>query len=83
MFVPLILLLTGCAGAVVALTYPDLSDLLMLAVPWVLASLFLLVQAYRRGRPKAAPRWIVVDGSMGRTSCTGWMAPRNWRRRAR
>jgi hypothetical protein len=63
MIVPLILLLIGCAGTLVALTQPGLSDLLMLGAPWVLASLFLLVQAYLRARTQVAQHWIVVDGS--------------------
>lgn len=63
MIVPLILLLVGCAGLLAALIQPGLSDLLMLALPWVLASLFLLVQAYFRDRARGARKWIVVDGS--------------------
>jgi hypothetical protein len=39
---------------------PGLSDVLLLAVPCLVASLFLLLRALWR-RP--APRWILVDGS--------------------
>ena len=48
-------------GVVAALTLPSLTDLLLLAGPCALASLFLLVRATFNRQPP--PRWVVVDGS--------------------
>lgn len=47
-----------------ALLLPGRSDLLLLAGPCTLASLFLLLREHRRRvNSKPKPRWIVVDGS--------------------
>lgn len=48
MVVPFLLLLVSFAGAIVGYVVPGLSDLLLLAVPWALASLILLVRAAAR-----------------------------------
>jgi hypothetical protein len=61
MAAPLILLLASLAGILAALVLPDFSDLLLLAAPAALASLFLLLRA-RRAAPRTQAR-IVVDGS--------------------
>ncbi|NKX45616.1 NYN domain-containing protein [Roseicyclus persicicus] len=79
MVVPLILLALSAAGLAAALMVPGLSDLVLLAAPMVVASLFLLLRAaLARRRPQKAPqppgtrswrvkppraKWIVVDGS--------------------
>ncbi|NUB42947.1 hypothetical protein GEU84_000990 [Fertoebacter nigrum] len=62
MMVPLILLLLSLAGVAWAVLLPGLADLLLLAVPCALASLFLLLRS-ARGRVARAPRWVVIDGS--------------------
>lgn len=66
MIVLLILLTLSLVGVGVALIVPGLADLILLAGPSALASLFLLVTAFRRGRlrrARALQKWIVVDGS--------------------
>jgi Zc3h12a-like Ribonuclease NYN domain len=66
MIVPVILLLFSLAGIAAALTQPGLSDLILLAAPCALASLFLLVRAYsRRAEVSSKPKqkMIVIDGS--------------------
>lgn len=57
---PLILLGLSLSALAAALALPGLSDLLLLAVPCTLASLWLLLRA-ALGRDR--PKWIVVDGS--------------------
>ena len=61
MIVPFLLFVLSCAGVAAALLLPGVSDLLLLAVPSVLASLFLLIRAIVR--QELPPKWIVVDGS--------------------
>ena len=64
MIVLTLLFSLSLAGVGAALLVPGLSDLLLLAGPCALASLFLLVrERFRRPRTKPKPRWIVVDGS--------------------
>lgn len=71
MLMPLILLALSLAGLVAALIVPGLSDLLLLAVPCVLASGILLLRAPRgrmRGQPtarrsRARRQDIILDGS--------------------
>lgn len=66
MIAPVILLIFSTAGIAVALIMPGLADLIMLAGPCALASLFLLLSAYFRGRVRrsqASKKWMVVDGS--------------------
>ena len=68
---PLILLALSLAGLIAALIVPGLSDLLLLAVPCVLASGILLLRAPRgrkRGQPtarrsRARRQDIILDGS--------------------
>ena len=60
MFVPLMLLLVSLAGVVVAFVLPGWSDLLLLAGPSALASLYLLLRALL-GRPKR--QQVILDGS--------------------
>lgn len=60
MIPPLILLALSLTALAAGFALPGLSDLLLLAAPCTLASLWLLLRAaLGRGRPK----WIVVDGS--------------------
>ena len=66
MIFPIILLVLSLAGTVGALIFPGFRDLLLLAGPCALASLVLLLTAYRRRRIRRArgtQSWIVVDGS--------------------
>ncbi|PIE08413.1 MAG: hypothetical protein CSA74_02930 [Rhodobacterales bacterium] len=58
MAAPLFLLILSLAGVAVALVLPGFSDLLLLAAPAALASLFLLLRALRgpRDRKPRAPR---------------------------
>ncbi len=75
---PLILLMLSLAGVAVALGLPDYRDLLLLAGPAALASLFLLLRAFvgllrarrasqagkgRDGKNWPRKNWIVIDGS--------------------
>lgn len=77
MIAPLILLLTSLAGLAVAL-WAGATDLALLAVPCVLASLFLLLRAWLgrkrapggqvrpippRRRKSRRQQWVIVDGS--------------------
>lgn len=59
--VPVLLLLVSLAGVALALSFPGLSDLLLLAGPAALASLLLVLRGLLRRR--RVRRWIVVDGS--------------------
>jgi Zc3h12a-like Ribonuclease NYN domain len=66
MRVPFVLLLASLAGIAAALTQPGLSDLILLAAPCALASLFLLLRAYghrAKSNRQPPPKMIVVDGS--------------------
>lgn len=63
MRVPAILFVVSIAGVGVALSLPDLSDLLLLALPCAVAALWLLVQAWRGRDDGRKPEWILVDGS--------------------
>ena len=57
----LLFVLVGVSAVGVGLgLMPGQADILLLALPCLLASLFLLLRAFWR-RP--APRWILVDGS--------------------
>lgn len=73
MMAPLILLLLSVLACVAALVLPGWTDLVLLAGPCALASLWLLIRAVRLS-PKAKPtryavpdvgpiRWLVIDGS--------------------
>lgn len=59
MKLPFVFVLLSAAGVGFGLM-PGQADVVLLALPCLLASLFLLLRAYWR-RP--APRWILVDGS--------------------
>jgi hypothetical protein len=66
MIVPFTLLVFSLAGIAVSLSLPGLSDLMLLAAPCALASLFLLLRAYSRrtkGSRQSTQKMIVVDGS--------------------
>jgi hypothetical protein len=66
MIVPLILFLFSLAGIAASLTQPGVSDLILLATPCALASLFLLARAFSRrtkGRDQPPQKMIVIDGS--------------------
>jgi len=64
---PLILLVISLLGLGGALVWPASADLILLAGPAALASLFLLLREWLRGpsggKPGKSKRWIVVDGS--------------------
>jgi hypothetical protein len=62
MMTPAILALSSLAASLYAILAPAAPDWAIVALPALLASLFLLGQAALRQRP-AAKRWIVVDGS--------------------
>ena len=61
MIAPFVLFLASCAGVVVALMRHGQADWLLLAGPCAVASLYLLLRAYRNRPPP--PRWVVIDGS--------------------
>ena len=67
MIVPLRLLGLSLAGLAAALVLPGYADLVLLAGPMAVASLLLVLQAWRRRRGRQAghhqPAWIVIDGS--------------------
>jgi hypothetical protein len=76
MLVPFLLFLLSLAGVAAAFALPGLSDLILIAGPSCLASLWLLFRAWRarpvedpawivawRTRAVADPAWIVIDGS--------------------
>ena len=63
---PFVLLLASLSAAAAALLRPGLSDLLLLAVPCALASLYLLMRAVLRSPSETLRRtqnYIVIDGS--------------------
>lgn len=62
MITPALLALASLAASLYALFVPSAPDGALVAVPALLASLFLLGQAILR-RDRVARRWIVVDGS--------------------
>ncbi len=62
MMVPVLLFAGSLAALIAALTLPDLTDLVLIAGPCTLASLWLWVQARKR-RSGPTPRWVVIDGS--------------------
>lgn len=57
------LLLMSLAGVGVALVLPGAADLLLLAGPCALASLYLLVRAFLRKPERRAQNSVVIDGS--------------------
>jgi hypothetical protein len=61
MIVPVLLLLASVAGIAAGVLLPGWSDLLLLAVPCALASLYLLFRAIIR--QEFPPKWVVIDGS--------------------
>ena len=61
MFVPFLLLLVSLAGVAVAFALPAWSDLLLLFGPTALASLYLLLRAFR-DRPGPGAQ-VILDGS--------------------
>ena len=64
MSAPAILSLISLLGVAAALILPGASDLILLAGPCTIASLFLLLRDRRRRRAKSVDeRWIVIDGS--------------------
>jgi len=65
MLVPFLLLLFSLAGIAAALSIPHLSDLLLIAGPAALASLYLLLRALITGGGpgKVRANYIVIDGS--------------------
>jgi hypothetical protein len=64
MRVPLVLFLASVLFTVIAATLPGLADLALLAGLCSVASLWLLAaESLRRERARAAPTWIIVDGS--------------------
>lgn len=62
MTAPALLLITSLAGLLVAVLVPGCSDLLLVAGPAALASLYILLRDWRRPE-KAAPNWVILDGS--------------------
>lgn len=62
MLVPFLLFLLSLAGVAAAIALPGLSDLILIAGPSCLASLWLLFRTWR-ARPARDPAWIVIDGS--------------------
>jgi Zc3h12a-like Ribonuclease NYN domain len=60
MIAPMILLSISFAGLAAALLMSGFSDLLLVAGPCALASVYLLARAYRRRRSE---RYIIIDGS--------------------
>ena len=54
-----LLFLASAAATVAAFLYPTFRDLLLIALPCVIASAILLLQSLRRGRRD----WVIVDGS--------------------
>lgn len=62
MLVPFLLFLLSLAGVAAAFALPGLSDLMLIAGPSCLASLWLVFRGLR-ARPVEDPAWIVIDGS--------------------
>lgn len=66
MTAPLILFLISLAGVAAGFALPGATDLLLVAVPSALASLYLLIRARKgpdRAARKKAERFVVIDGS--------------------
>lgn len=66
MSLPALLFGLSLLGVTAALTFPGMTDLLLLAGPCAIASLWLLLQARLRSPapvPAKAQNWIVIDGS--------------------
>lgn len=66
MLVPFFLLLISLIGVLAALTQPGFLDLILVAGPSALASLFLLLRAFFHGKGKrrlSAQNYLVIDGS--------------------
>jgi len=65
MIAPAILLIASLAGLFVAFTLPGWSDLVLVAAPSALASLFLLLRALPRrgGTPGRRTKHVILDGS--------------------
>ena len=61
MIAPILIFVVSMTGVVAALTLPGLTDLLLLASPCALASLFLVVRAIATRPPP--PKWVMIDGS--------------------
>ena len=61
MLVPFMLLLLSLAGVFVAFALPGWSDLIMVAGPAALASLYLLLRARPARQDRTA--WVILDGS--------------------
>ncbi len=66
MIVPLVLFLISFGGVAISLAMPNMSDMLLIAGPACIASLYLLARAWLAARQSTSviePKWIVVDGS--------------------
>ncbi|MEI4473534.1 NYN domain-containing protein [Frigidibacter sp. MR17.24] len=65
MFALFVILMASCAALIASLLSPQLTDLLLIAAPCALASLFLILKtAWRARLSRSAKRsWIILDGS--------------------
>ncbi len=66
MIVPFFLLLVSIIGVAAALTIEGMFNLILLAGPCVLASMFLLLRAVvqkKRSTPEGSKKFVVIDGS--------------------
>jgi len=62
MIAPAILLLASLSALLVAVLLPGWSDLVLVAAPAALASLYLLLRGWREPK-RGAPDWVILDGS--------------------
>ncbi|SMH29629.1 hypothetical protein [Maritimibacter sp. HL-12] len=62
MIVPALFLFASLAGLLVAFLLPGWSDLMLVAAPAALASLYLLLRDWH-GADKVAQDWVILDGS--------------------
>lgn len=62
MIAPVFLLFASIAGLLGAALLPGWSDLMLVAAPAALASLYLLLRDWL-GSDKAVPDWVILDGS--------------------
>lgn len=62
MIAPALLLIASLAGLMVAVLLPGWSDLVLVAAPSVLASLYILLRDWRQP-DKTTPNWVILDGS--------------------